>query len=143
MVTIMLSLRFTTILLITFILLPLTFSTAQQVSSSVKKTLVVAAGSMLENARSTPNVEQIGVAAVGESDKSTRFIILGRKMMMSRNSSSSSIKPKKRCILAKCNNQQQEVVGEANNSLNTKENDGFIPLNADYFVPRPHPPKNN
>ncbi|XP_020997426.1 uncharacterized protein LOC110280587 isoform X2 [Arachis duranensis] len=142
MVTIMLSLRFTTILLITFILLPLTFSTAQQVSSSVKKTLVVAAGSMLENARSTPNVE-IGVAAVGESDKSTRFIILGRKMMMSRNSSSSSIKPKKRCILAKCNNQQQEVVGEANNSLNTKENDGFIPLNADYFVPRPHPPKNN
>ncbi|QHO51489.1 uncharacterized protein DS421_1g31330 [Arachis hypogaea] len=142
MVTIMLSLRFTTILLITFILLPLTFSTAQQVSSSVKKTLVVAAGSMLENARSTPNVE-IGVAAVGESDKSTRFIILGRKMMMSRNSSSSSIKPKKRCMLAKCNNQQQEVVGEANNSLNTKENDGFIPLNADYFVPRPHPPKNN
>ncbi|XLR52431.1 hypothetical protein HN51_003158 [Arachis hypogaea] len=138
----MLSLRFTTILLITFILLPLTFSTAQQVSSSVKKTLVVAAGSMLENARSTPNVE-IGVAAVGESDKSTRFIILGRKMMMSRNSSSSSIKPKKRCMLAKCNNQQQEVVGEANNSLNTKENDGFIPLNADYFVPRPHPPKNN
>ncbi|KAL1334270.1 uncharacterized protein LOC110272255 isoform X2 [Arachis ipaensis] len=142
MVTIMLSLRFTTILLITFILLPLTFSTAHQVSSSVKKTLVVAAGSMLENARSPPNVE-IGVAAVGESDKSTRLIILGRKMMMSRNLSSSSIKPKKRCVLAKCNNQQQEVVGKANNSLNTKENDGFIPLNADYFVPRPHPPKNN
>ncbi|MED6110180.1 hypothetical protein PIB30_040596 [Stylosanthes scabra] len=121
--------RFTTILLITFILLPLTFSTALQVSS-VKKTLVVAA----EKARSSHNLEQIGV-----SDQRTRFI-LGRKMM-SRNSS--SIKAKKRCKIAVCkNNQQQEVVGKAN-SLNTNENDGFIPLNADYFVPRPHPPKNN
>ncbi|MED6155873.1 hypothetical protein PIB30_009347 [Stylosanthes scabra] len=128
----MLSLRFTAILLVTFILLPLTFSTTLQVSLSVRKTLAVASGSMLEKARSSSNVEQIGEAAFS----------LGRKMMSRNSSSSSSIKTKKHCKIAECKNKNQQQQQEGN-SLNTKENDGFIPLNADYFVPRPHPPKNN
>lgn len=49
-------------------------------------------------------------------------------------------KRKARCVIGKCNLK----VSKRKNGRSTKvKMSGLVPLNADYYVPRPHPPKNN
>ncbi|XP_029129534.1 uncharacterized protein LOC109807603 isoform X2 [Cajanus cajan] len=142
----MVSARSTTFLLL-FILLPLRFSTAHQ----GKKKLVV---SKHETARSPVNVEIYHGFA--ETDQRTKFLH-GRKMV-SRGvlSRSNVVKAENGINMAKgfttkWNHEEgkgilnvKHKVSKKNSGHSTKvKMSGLVPLNADYYVPRPHPPKNN
>ena len=97
------------------------------------------------------------VPAVAETDQRTSFPS-GRKMMMSRGVLSKlkveeaenganaakglTTEWKARCVGGNCNH--GEVLNVKQHKVGTKVNmSGLVPLNADYYVPRPHPPKNN
>ncbi|XP_052727579.1 uncharacterized protein LOC128194972 [Vigna angularis] len=154
------SLRSTTFLLV-FILLPLIFSGAHTQNQG-KKTMVV---TNTETSRSQVNLEVYhGVPAVAETDQRTSFLS-GRKMMSREVHSKLKVKEaengsnpakgltterKARCVVGNCNHEEvlnvkQYKVGKRNiNGHSGKVNmSGLVPLNADYYVPRPHPPKNN
>ncbi|KAK7347380.1 hypothetical protein VNO80_21910 [Phaseolus coccineus] len=139
------NLRSTTFLLV-FILLPLRFSSAHTQHQG-KKTLVVFTN--IETTRSPVNLEIYhGVAAVAETDQGTSFPS-GRKMMSRGVLSKLKVEEAEKalCVVGNCNhgevlNVNQHKVGKRRHS--TKVNmSGLVPLNADYYVPRPHPPKNN
>ncbi|KAL2338247.1 hypothetical protein Fmac_012693 [Flemingia macrophylla] len=158
--------RSTTFLLV-FILLPLRFSTAHQVLNLGKKTLVVA---KLETARSPPaNVEKIyhGVPAVAGTDHQRTRFLHGRKMMSRGVNSKNDVKAengvnmaktslttkwKARCAISNCKHEEGRGILNVKHKVSKRNNgkystkvkmSGLVPLNADYYVPRPHPPKNN
>jgi len=90
-----------------------------------------------------------GVPAVAETDQRTRFLS-GRKMMSNEVHSKLKAKGLTTCVVGNCNNheevlkvkQKQHKVGKRNINGHSSMS-GLVPLNADYYVPRPHPPKNN
>ncbi|KAH1201524.1 hypothetical protein AAZX31_17G079800 [Glycine max] len=159
----MVSARSTTFLLV-FILLPLRFSSAHTQHQG-KKTPVVA---KLETKRSPVKVEiHHGVPAVAETDQRNR-LLPGRKMMskgvisklINAVDSDNGInmakgvttKGKARCLNGNCKRETgKRILGlkhkdrkRSNIGRSTKAKmSGLVPLNADYYVPRPHPPKNN
>ncbi|TKY54985.1 hypothetical protein E2542_SST19399 [Spatholobus suberectus] len=160
----MVSARSTTFLFV-FILLPLRFSNAHTHHQGKKTPVVV----KLETARSPVNVEIYhGVPAVAETDQRAR-LLPGRKMMsrgvLSKSNEVESdhngvnmakgltTKWKARCVISNCNHEEgkgvlnvkvKHKVSKRNNGHSTKvKMSGLVPLNADYYVPRPHPPKNN
>lgn len=94
-----------------------------------------------------------GVEAVAETDQGASFPS-GRKMMSRGVLSKLKVEEAENganaatlCVVGNCNhgevlNVKQHKVGKRRHS--TKVNmSGLVPLNADYYVPRPHPPKNN
>ncbi|KAI4344010.1 hypothetical protein L6164_011287 [Bauhinia variegata] len=115
--SIIVSTRFISFLLI-LILLPLRFSSGH--AKQVKK-LVVLATSGSGTATSSMHVEIYdGVPVVAELDQRT-MLGPGRKMMTKGVS-----------------NEKRKLGDSARVKM-----PGFVSLNADYHVPRPHPPKNN
>ncbi|QCD80780.1 uncharacterized protein LOC114179587 isoform X2 [Vigna unguiculata] len=139
------SLRSTTFLLL-FILLPLRFSSAHTQNQG-KKTMVV---DDIQTTKSRVDLEVYhGVPAVAETDQRTRFLS-GRKMMSNEVHSKLKAKGLTTCVVGNCNNheevlkvkQKQHKVGKRNINGHSSMS-GLVPLNADYYVPRPHPPKNN
>ncbi|KAG5039374.1 hypothetical protein JHK82_011529 [Glycine max] len=158
----MVSARSTTTFLLVFILLPLRFSSAHTQHQG-KKTLVVA---KLETPRCPVNVEIYhGVPAVAETNQGIRFLP-GRKMMSrgvlsklnvveSENGTNMAkgltTKWKALCLIGNCNREKgKRILGlkhkdsKRSNGRSTRvKMSGLVPLNADYYVPRPHPPKNN
>ncbi|KAK7388821.1 hypothetical protein VNO78_23648 [Psophocarpus tetragonolobus] len=149
-----------TTFLLLFILLPLRFSNARS-HHQAKKTLVVA---KLETPKNPVNVEIYhGVPAVSETHQGTR-LHPGRKMISGGVLWKSNVleaedrmgltttKWKAHCVIGSCNHEDQgkgilnvkHKVSIRNKGHSIKVNlSGLVPLNADYYVPRPHPPKNN
>ncbi|KAK7330250.1 hypothetical protein VNO77_24438 [Canavalia gladiata] len=153
-----------TAFLLIFILLPLRFSSAHTHRQDNNMIPVVATAGKLEKTISPVNGEQIyyhAVPAVVETDQRTKFLPV-RKMMSngvpvkSENeiinmAKGSATEWKARCVIGNCNHQEGKGIlsvkkhkfGKRNGHYVKVKMSSLVPLNADYYVPRPHPPKNN
>ncbi|KAK7292142.1 hypothetical protein RIF29_07865 [Crotalaria pallida] len=132
---IMKSARFTTFLLIFILLLLIRFSKAHS-QHQAKQRLVVDSGSKLETARSSVDVEIYhGVLTRKMMSKG----VFSKSKVVTTNGAAAHCK-----IIGKCDHEERQGILNVKVKRKFSKRGGtLVPLNADYYYPRPHPPKNN